>query len=74
MNCSSCQTSNPAEASFCMKCGASLVTTCPQCVTELPSEAQFCFKCGNQLAEPDAARASGGMQGERRIVTNGPRS
>ena len=90
MNCSSCQTSNPTEASFCMKCGASLATTCPQCGTELPSEAQFCFKCGNQLAEPDAARAparieqyiptavltkletaraSGGMQGERRIVT-----
>ena len=90
VNCSSCQASNPTEASFCMKCGASLATTCPQCGTELPSEAQFCFKCGNQLAEPDAARAparieqyiptavltkleaaraSGGMQGERRIVT-----
>ena len=94
MNCPNCQTPNPAEAKFCMSCGASLAATCPNCQTELPPEAQFCFKCGHSLAAADvegptetaqdriqqyvpaellakleSARASGGMQGERRVVT-----
>lgn len=96
MICSKCQTDNPAEASFCMKCGSALATICPECATELPSEAQFCFKCGHRMGEPQAeaekepepaqsrieqyipaellnklesARAGGGMQGERRVVT-----
>ena len=96
MTCPKCQTSNPAEARFCMSCGSALVASCPNCQTEQPPEAQFCFKCGHRLAEPEAeppattdaakdriqqyipaqllaklesARASGGMQGERRVVT-----
>ena len=94
MNCPNCQTPNPAEAKFCMSCGASLAASCPNCQTELPPEAQFCYKCGHRLAEATAespaessqdrlqqyipaelltklesARASGGMQGERRVVT-----
>ncbi len=101
MDCRQCGTSNPAEALFCMKCGAGLAARCPECNTELPTEAQFCFKCGHRLGEPvpepveaqpepapaaqkarieqyipaellaklESARASGGMQGERRVVT-----
>ena len=52
MGCPKCQAENPAEAKFCMKCGASLVLSCPECGTELPAEAQFCYKCGHQLSEP----------------------
>ena len=94
MNCSNCQTTNPAEAKFCMKCGSALEARCPSCGSELPAEALFCFKCGASLAEPEgapdvkpaqasieqyiptelmakleSARASGGMQGERRVVS-----
>ena len=90
MNCPSCQAAAPADAKFCMSCGASLAVSCPECGTELPLEAQFCLQCGHQLAaqEPEpakarpqqympqdllaklqAARTSGGMQGERRVVT-----
>ena len=57
MNCPHCQTGNPAEASFCMKCGASLANSCPHCRTELPVEAQFCFKCGLQLTKTKAVPA-----------------
>ena len=62
MNCPRCQTGNPAEASFCMKCGAPLANTCPQCGTELPAEAQFCYKCGHQLAKTEAAPAQPRLQ------------
>ena len=57
MNCPGCQTSNPAEASFCMKCGAPLANTCAQCGTELPAEAQFCYKCGHRFADTEVAAA-----------------
>ena len=92
MDCPKCQAPNPAEAKFCMSCGASLATICPECQTELPAAAQFCLKCGHRLGDAEvaeesaqeriqqyipaelldkleSARASGGMQGERRVVT-----
>ena len=92
MECPRCQTSNPADARFCMKCGAGMAVVCAKCGTELPIEAAFCFKCGQRQAEAESeavpvqpwlqqyipkelyakletTRVSGGMQGERRIVT-----
>lgn len=57
MNCPRCQASNPAEASFCMKCGAPLANSCPQCGTDLPAEAMFCFKCGHQMGQAETVPA-----------------
>ena len=92
MECPRCQTSNPADARFCMKCGAGMAVVCAKCGTELPIEAAFCFKCGQPqteaqsgtaaaqrwleqyipkelVAKLEATRGSGGLRGERRIVT-----
>ena len=46
MKCLECQTENPDEARFCLRCGASLVLVCAECQTELPTHAAFCFACG----------------------------
>jgi class 3 adenylate cyclase/tetratricopeptide (TPR) repeat protein len=50
MTCLRCQQENPAEAHFCMKCGAGLTLTCAKCNTELPTGAAFCFACGQPVA------------------------
>ena len=56
MACARCQAENPAEARFCMACGAGLRRACSRCGTELPDEAQFCFACGQpQAGAGDAA-------------------
>jgi class 3 adenylate cyclase/tetratricopeptide (TPR) repeat protein/ribosomal protein L40E/ABC-type dipeptide/oligopeptide/nickel transport system ATPase component len=49
--CPKCEQENPAEALFCMKCGAKLERKCPQCGAEYPEEALFCIKCGAKLSE-----------------------
>ena len=91
MNCPDCQEENPADAKFCMKCGAALSSSCPECGTELPAGAQFCYKCGHRMTAPEPqtepvgaglqqyipqellakleSARSGGMAGERRVVT-----
>jgi len=51
MECLSCGQRNPAEARFCMSCGAATVRTCPSCNTELQPEARFCISCGARLGE-----------------------
>ena len=55
MECPKCQTTNPPDAAFCMKCGSALGTSCPKCETELPADAQFCFKCGHSMADSEPA-------------------
>src|ERR1700730_8596742 len=42
MKCSRCQHDNPANAKFCLECGARLAQTCPNCRSELPLSAKFC--------------------------------
>src|SRR6266487_463797 len=49
MTCPRCQQENPAEAHFCMKCGAGLTLACAKCNTELPRGAGFCFACGQPV-------------------------
>ncbi len=54
MNCSQCQAQNPADARFCMQCGAELARLCPRCGLSLPTDARFCMACGANVARPDA--------------------
>ena len=58
MTCPRCRQENPAQARFCLACGARLAATCPGCGTELPSGARFCVQCGQAVGGPpaDAAR------------------
>ena len=57
MTCPRCQQENPAEARFCMKCGAALTLACAKCNTELPTGAAFCFACGQPVtAAPGGQR------------------
>ena len=49
MTCARCREENPAQARFCMKCGAGLTLACAQCNTDLPPGAAFCFACGQPV-------------------------
>jgi class 3 adenylate cyclase len=49
MLCAKCNYDNPAEALFCMKCGAKVETRCYTCNTVNPAEANFCHRCGGTL-------------------------
>lgn len=52
MTCSTCGTTLPNHARFCMACGAPqpVTLTCASCRSELPSEARFCLVCGTPVA------------------------
>src|SRR5262249_9424678 len=56
MACPRCHQENPAEAHFCMKCGASLTLACAKCNAKLPKEAAFCFACGQPVAATPAGQ------------------
>ena len=56
MTCPGCQQENPAQARFCMKCGAGLTRTCARCHTELPTSAAFCIACGQPAAAAPSAQ------------------
>ena len=60
MLCAKCNNDNPADASFCEKCGAKLELACPACKTLASPGARFCKKCGTALAatRPDSHPAS----------------
>ena len=49
MNCSSCGHDNPAQAKFCLECGARLGHRCAACGAELPGGAKFCLECGKPI-------------------------
>jgi class 3 adenylate cyclase/tetratricopeptide (TPR) repeat protein len=57
MQCSRCQHENPAQAKFCLQCGAHLALTCGKCRAELPASAKFCLECGEQVAREGVPRA-----------------
>jgi class 3 adenylate cyclase len=78
MVCTKCQTNNPGEAQFCIKCGNALSQACSSCGAGSPRGAQFCLRCGNRLSAveekslfQDALRAPrpAAVHGERRVIT-----
>jgi class 3 adenylate cyclase/tetratricopeptide (TPR) repeat protein len=58
MQCPACRHENPAQAKFCLECGARLVVPCSNCSTELPPSAKFCLECGQRVAPSADAMVS----------------
>jgi class 3 adenylate cyclase/tetratricopeptide (TPR) repeat protein len=58
MQCPACRHENPAQAKFCLECGACLVVSCAHCRTELPPSAKFCLECGARVTPAGAAMVS----------------
>jgi class 3 adenylate cyclase len=58
MQCLACQHENPAQAKFCLECGARVVVSCSHCRTELPPSAKFCLECGERVTPSDAVIVS----------------
>jgi class 3 adenylate cyclase/tetratricopeptide (TPR) repeat protein len=56
MKCERCQHDNPANAKFCLECGARLARKCTNCRSELPPSAKFCLECGERVAVPTSDR------------------
>lgn len=57
MQCSECQTENPARAKYCLECGTRLAFVCTKCRTKQSASAKFCPECGEPVAvaEPSGA-------------------
>jgi membrane protease subunit (stomatin/prohibitin family) len=49
--CPKCGAALPANAKFCMECGAPLTRKCANCGADIPPGGKFCLECGNKLAE-----------------------
>ena len=58
MLCSSCNTENAADATFCEQCGSKLKLVCPTCKTTLNPGARFCKRCGTAVGASGAASAT----------------
>src|SRR5881296_2254361 len=58
MECPACRHENPAQAKFCLECGARLVIVCSNCGTELPPSAKFCLECGARVTPSGAVMVS----------------
>ena len=63
--CPECGTELPAQARFCLNCGRQLGET----QQEPPGSSLEQYIPKELLAKLEAARSSGGLQGERRVVT-----
>jgi serine/threonine protein kinase len=81
MRCSTCQRENPAEARFCLQCGAPFSARCASCGRELPGDARFCLHCGQPVSagstpgsssEPAAAPVSAPSAPSRPIAPAAP--
>lgn len=48
--CPNCGKQMPANAKFCMECGASLVNKCPNCRAKVPQGGKFCLECGTKMS------------------------
>src|SRR5262245_37536908 len=59
MKCAKCHYDNPADALFCMKCGARVENCCASCQTVNPLDANFCRKCGAALGAGAPASSLG---------------
>src|SRR6202035_2668375 len=73
MMCAKCNYDNPADALFCMKCGAKVEIRCSSCGTVNPDDANFCRKCGGALGAAAPIRPviepHDPLSGERRHLT-----
>jgi predicted ATPase/class 3 adenylate cyclase/ribosomal protein L40E len=82
MLCAKCNSDNPADALFCMKCGIKVESRCSFCNTVNPAYANFCRKCGGALGAGAPAsspsprvevtnerQTAEGLDGERKTVT-----
>src|SRR4051794_31955262 len=52
MLCTGCGADLPAEAKFCLQCGAPQHLSCTGCGLTLPAGAQFCAECGTPVGVP----------------------
>jgi class 3 adenylate cyclase/tetratricopeptide (TPR) repeat protein len=52
--CAACSAENPADARFCMGCGAALERRCGACGEPVTQGARFCGACGEALDEASA--------------------
>src|SRR5215471_16162941 len=59
MQCVKCNYDYPADALFCMKCGAQIENRCASCETLNPLDANFCRRCGAALRPKAAVLAPG---------------
>ncbi|HZO82298.1 MAG TPA: adenylate/guanylate cyclase domain-containing protein [Candidatus Binataceae bacterium] len=62
MRCPVCACENPANARFCIGCGAPLSRRCAACATDNPPAARFCLQCGAAL--DGASAPAGGISSE----------
>ncbi|MEJ2758386.1 MAG: zinc ribbon domain-containing protein [Anaerolineales bacterium] len=47
--CPACQSSNDADANFCLNCGYRLSLICARCSRRMAASAKFCDRCGLSL-------------------------
>lgn len=47
--CPQCFATNPAEGSYCLGCGTSLVRNCPECDVKGSPHVRFCGQCGTDV-------------------------
>ena len=75
MRCPSCNYDNPADASFCERCGAKLELICPACDATVSPGARFCRKCGTSIGSTKAASTTVSSPRSQIIVAaDGPAS
>jgi class 3 adenylate cyclase/tetratricopeptide (TPR) repeat protein len=70
--CGTCGADTPADAPFCVSCGADVRRACPVCGAAVLADARFCHRCGSPqpAAESRTDRAAAGAPAaERRMVT-----
>jgi class 3 adenylate cyclase/tetratricopeptide (TPR) repeat protein len=71
MNCGECQREVPAEARFCMHCGAALAVACGSCGAAVSLTARYCSACGQERTIPAETRESTGDEYTPRHLRDG---
>jgi class 3 adenylate cyclase len=62
--CPTCQTTNAADANFCLSCGQRIALICPRCGRRVLSHARFCDACGQALLVREPAATGPAAQPE----------